>query len=355
MLRTLLHLSSSASSPWRRRLGVRAGVLAVLGAVGATALAACSSISLSTGSDFSGSPATSGGASSDAGGGATVSFADDAGVATPAPTLLGSPLCNLRVGSDDGGAGGDRVCDPDDVEDGGSLQCSVPDAGAELLDAAAVLQHNDSGTEADDGGSPSDAGEVTTPVDANPPATLTAGLACHVAAPDASAAAPQACIAAGAGKDGTECQKSDDCANGFECVGSPGQCRHYCCGGNSVCAVTYAPSFCNPEPVVSTTTFLVPVCIPISGCSLFGKCPTGQTCGVVKDDGTTSCVPIGPQIAGEECDTADCATGLTCVGSVGSRTCYQLCHVASTSECPTGTACTGSAQLFQDPQYGICR
>jgi hypothetical protein len=95
--------------------------------------------------------------------------------------------------------------------------------------------------------------------------------------------------------------------------------------------------------------------MPISGCSLFGVCPADQTCAIVKDDGTTSCVEIGPAVAGAACDATHCAAGLTCLGNVGARTCFQLCHVDSQTECPTGTTCAGSAQLFKDPQFGICQ
>jgi hypothetical protein len=95
--------------------------------------------------------------------------------------------------------------------------------------------------------------------------------------------------------------------------------------------------------------------MPISECALFGKCPTNQTCAVVKDDGTTSCVDVGTANVGEPCDEVHCAEGLTCLGNEGSRTCFQLCHVDSTTECPSDTTCTGSAQLFKDPQFGICQ
>jgi hypothetical protein len=340
MLRTLQTLSSTS---FRRR--------ALLGVVGVLmgAASACANISLSSGAGFGAvgtvNPAsTEDGGSS--GGGSDLGTEEDGGpVSSPVPTLVGNPLCSLRT---TGGDAGSLVCDPDNVIDGGGLQCNVPDAGdTRLPDGGVGAAGGDDGGAGGDGSS-GGSGNVA-PVSASPETT---GPACHIAAPDAGEL--QVCTAAGTGTDGTECRASTDCANGYECVGSPGQCRHYCCAGNAVCDVTYLPSFCNPEPVVSGG-FSVPVCIPISGCSLFGQCPAGQTCGVVTDDGTTSCVPIGPQGIGQECDTADCAAGLTCIGTVGSRVCYELCHVASTSECPAGTTCTGSAQLFQDPQFGICR
>jgi hypothetical protein len=305
---------------------------------------ACSNISLSSSAGFAAGGSDVSPPQEDAGSssGANALGTEDGGVPTsPAPTLVGNPLCSLRT---TGGDAGSLVCDPDDVIDGGALQCNVPDAGDARLPDGGV-----GAAGGDDGGEGSDAGSGGS---GNVAPAVTTGPACHIAAPDAGEL--QMCTAAGDGTDGTECRASTDCANGYECVGSPGQCRHYCCAGNAVCSVTYVASFCNPEPVVSGG-FSVPVCIPISGCSLFGQCPAGQTCGVVTDDGTTSCVPIGPQGIGQECDTADCAAGLTCIGTVGSRVCYELCHVASTSECPAGTTCTGSAQLFQDPQFGICR
>jgi hypothetical protein len=98
-----------------------------------------------------------------------------------------------------------------------------------------------------------------------------------------------------------------------------------------------------------------------------GSCPSGQTCAVVKDDGSTSCVVVGKAVAGEPCegdgssqtggagDPFHCAAGLTCLGAPGSRTCAALCHVDSPTDCPSGTTCTGSAQLFKDGNIGICQ
>ena len=168
----------------------------------------------------------------------------------------------------------------------------------------------------------------------------------------------------GAGGDGAQCQVSTDCAADFECVGSPGQCRHYCCGGNASCTaatdVTTGTTFCDLQPTTQGGRS-VPVCEPVTSCTLLltgtanGSCPSGETCAVVMDNGTTSCVEIGPVGVGGDCETAHCANGLTCLGSEGNRTCFQLCQVDSPATCPRDTMCTSSAQLFTNANVGICQ
>jgi hypothetical protein len=174
----------------------------------------------------------------------------------------------------------------------------------------------------------------------------------------------QQCLAAGTGGDGEQCQKSTDCADSFECVGSPGQCRHYCCAGNTSCdqasSVTTSATFCDVQPT-AVGGLNVPVCEPVTSCTLLltgtgnGSCPKGETCAVVKDDGTTSCVQIGTVGIGGDCDVYHCAAELTCLGPAGSRTCFQLCQVDAPAACPSGTTCMSSAQLFTNANVGICQ
>jgi hypothetical protein len=287
---------------------------------------ACEDIGLSTSTSGSPStPAAAGGSASpeDAGmingpappdGTAAVAASADGG-----STIVGNPLCFVSYGD----AGGEHACLPDT-----SLLCPTYDAGAGIynpLDASA----------SDDGG-----------------AIPEVPSACHVVANG------QKCEAPGTGGDGAQCLTSTDCAPSFECVGSPGQCRHYCCGGNATCdgasSVTTSASFCDVQ-TTAVGNINVPVCEPISSCALLTPCPTqGQTCAIVKDDGTTSCVAIGPVGVGGDCDVYHCAAELTCLGAVGSRTCYQLCQVDS-PVCPSGTTCTSSAQLFANANVGICQ
>jgi hypothetical protein len=179
--------------------------------------------------------------------------------------------------------------------------------------------------------------------------------ACHVrydATGDAGAA--PVCLSAGKGEDGAECIRSTDCAAGFECVGSPAQCRHYCCDGDSVCP-TGGKHFCDIQVPAEQGALKVPVCMPVRQCVLLGEgCTQGETCSVVDDKGTTSCIGVGPAKAGESCETAHCSEGLTCLGQPGMRRCYTLCRKNASMACAIGERCKGSAPLFQDPNIGIC-
>ncbi len=327
-----------------RPLSFRFSSLVVCGAL---AVVACGNISLSSSASGFNAPTTSGfndtDAATDGGPPALVGASPDA--AGSPPPITGNPLCNYGFANT-----ASHTCSPDSVP--AEWQCTA-DAGAFVEASALPEPQADSGAPSGDdgggGGTASDAGAAAT-IDAGP-------QSCHVvqvSAADGSTSSSQACLANGPGNEGDQCQVSTDCAATYECVGMPGQCRHYCCDGNSVCSTTYTASFCDVQSVVSGK-FDVPVCMPISGCSLFGKCPPTQTCAVVKDDGTTSCVTIGTAQVGEACDETHCAAGLTCLGNDGSRTCFELCHVDSPADCPSGTTCTGSAQLFKDPQFGICQ
>ncbi len=303
------------------------GVLGLL--VAASLSTACGNISLSNATQFqsSGSPAAASGNGGDAGppvvalpgeGGASSlpATAVDAGVA---PASSGNPLCLWTIAD-----AGSHTCAPDT-----SNQCAPASVDSGIYDPS------------------DDAGDAGAPKSA-----------CHVV-PNG-----QACTTGGLGGDGAECQVSTDCADSFECVGSPGQCRHYCCGGNASCDSasnqTTGVTFCD----VQTTTaggLNVPVCEPVASCTPLlqgtgaGTCPKGYTCGVVKDDGTTSCVPIGTVGIGGNCDVFHCAAELTCLGAAGSRTCFQLCEVDTPQACPYGTTCTSSAQLFSNANLGICQ
>ncbi len=165
------------------------------------------------------------------------------------------------------------------------------------------------------------------------------------------------CAPAGPGEDGSWCKMSAECAAGYDCVGA-GTCQHYCCAGNDECV---ASEFCDIQPTTQMTGLLVPVCMPISpasGCALLGGssvCPDAQTCSVVRENGATSCVAVGAQKAGQECDEAHCAADLVCLGTPGERTCYQLCHTSTAAECSSTQTCKGGLPLFPDPSIGICQ
>jgi hypothetical protein len=173
------------------------------------------------------------------------------------------------------------------------------------------------------------------------------------------------CSVAGPGTAGDACTSPTDCAARFDCVGQ-GSCRQYCCAGNTQCS---AEEFCDIQPLAAATTTKVPVCMPIEppgGCDLSSAlgspvangivtCPTGQTCAIVREDGSTGCVEAGGQTAGEACNTDHCAAGLVCLGALNARLCYALCATSASGACPAPMTCQGGLPLFQDPKVGVCR
>jgi hypothetical protein len=291
-------------------------VLAVVVSAAATCLAACE-LALNSDAFSTGGSSTvmnkPDAATADAG---VDGAADDATIDGPAaPVYQGNPLCNASRA-----IGG---CYPDDPITPINAAACNPDGGA-----------SDSGA-----------------------------LACHVqAAADGTNHA--VCVAAGVGTSGTKCAGPSDCAPGLECVGS-GTCRPYCCSGESRCdASDGGPSdqFCDIQPALGAAGTQVPVCMRIRSCSLSTqlnslagplRCGQNETCAVVRDDGATSCVAIGHAMAGEECDTDHCTTGLVCLGTPGQRRCYELCltHDSDASAC----VCKGGLPLFPDPGVGICQ
>jgi hypothetical protein len=189
-------------------------------------------------------------------------------------------------------------------------------------------------------------------------------LACRVlpTTPNAtSGGVTPTCAPAGTSGDGSWCKSSSECAPTYDCVGA-GTCQRYCCSGNAECV---ADQFCDIQPTIAASGLKIPVCMPVhpaGGCTLLDStsCPATETCAVVRDDGSTSCVAVGTRKAGEECDTDHCGESLVCLGTPGERRCYQLCHTANTasvSECSTAsqTACKGGLPLFADPSVGVCQ
>jgi hypothetical protein len=245
----------------------------------------------------------------DAGDAATAS-----GDAAPQGPTTGSPLCGATTAASAAAA----TCDPDTPTT--MKACGVPDA-----------QGDDS--------------------------TLACRIVPAAGANTSSGMVQAVCAPAGTGGDGTWCKTSAECAATYDCVG-PGTCQHYCCGGNMECV---ASEFCDIQPTTQTTGLQIPVCMPIqpaAGCDLLGEtseCPDMQTCSVVRENGATSCVAVGAQKAGEACDSAHCAAGLVCLGTPGSRSCYQLCHTAMPAECSTSQTCKGGLPLFPDLSIGICQ
>jgi len=185
------------------------------------------------------------------------------------------------------------------------------------------------------------------------PATLGCGVTLESGKP------VSACQPAGKGQSGAPCAAAADCAPGLACVteGSTGVCRAYCCEASTLCG---ASAFCaerSLEGAGGKTAISVPVCVPADDCSLDEpypcptnkqcKCKAGTACAVVKDDGTTSCVPPGNGRSGDQCP---CAAGFVC--SKTTSTCFKLCSTtAATPDCGTGK-CLVVAGLPEG--FGVC-
>lgn len=300
----------------------------------AVALAACS---ISNASSFSAddSDPPFKGAGSENGDDAAVYENADGGTILPTETFIGSPLCRVTEAS----------CSPDPLApiDAGitNKAGSHPVCGADPITTDAG-----SSTDIDD---TTDAGDIDDATAARPE------VACRVRL-DGSDKPTPICEAEGEGKEGATCTAGTDCAAGLDCVTTaPGvlQCRRYCCSGS--CGSKMPETrFCDVAPLAKENR-LVPVCAPIKACKLLSTddCPVGETCAVVTDMGTTSCVAVGKAIAGESCEEAHCAAGLNCLGQIGARKCYQICAIGG-RDCTDPQICKGNS-LFKDEGFGVCQ
>jgi hypothetical protein len=243
---------------------------------------------------------------------------------------LVSPLCQSWL---DAGA---ASCDPDSelacpsaLADAGSSDASNGDAPAPLVDGGSTI-------------------------DAAPPsgdaASRTAN-GCRVVA-GSNDQPVNTCRPAGSGRDGAQCDKSQDCAPGFECSAA-GLCRRYCCDGKCEGSSLNGPgTFCDIQQTRDVTKLKVPLCIPLHPCELFsvGQCKDGEYCSVVSP-GKSGCIARGGAVVGESCESTHCERDLACLGQLGSRTCKKLCR-ENQYDCPQGKICKPSSTIPKG--YGIC-
>ncbi len=156
------------------------------------------------------------------------------------------------------------------------------------------------------------------------------------------------CTALGDLTVGDPCQTAADCGAGLACVATPsgGLCRPYCCDQVEDCP---ADTYCAPTPMAEGNV-KIPVCLPAYSCKVLDEqtCPAGQTCTIVRDDGTTSCVELGD---GQRGDACPCAQGYVC--SKFTNTCLKLCHIGNDAvDCGVGS-CQGGVMAYPDG-IGIC-
>jgi hypothetical protein len=279
---------------------------------------------------------------------------------TPHPYDAGAADAAITQGTSSSGGGGSDAATwgnplcrmTQSYGDGGLYGCN-PDQPATPIDCAM-----DGGAAAGDGGGYACRVQPMPPSSGmNSPTTPATG--CSPSSGDALA--------------GTACLTSDECAPGFDCVGAIGDgghaigvCRHYCCAGNSACEAPdggQAKSFCDVQFLTQASATPVPVCMPIVTCNLQEQlAPNGhpcldpaQTCAVVREDGQTGCVDVGPVGPGQSCDADHCNAGLVCLGAPGQRVCLKLCDTQNGAQCTAPETCQGGLPLFQDPRVGVCR
>ncbi len=302
-------------------------IVLLLASCAIAAAAGCGGLGVASSDSFApaaaDSNAGSGGAGGDAGTSGLPLGPADAGVTPPLPTeFSSSPLCGHKPSN---------VCNAQ-LDNAG-------DSGAATNDCYQAAKSND-------------AGALAYP---------DAAMACHVARdPQGQGLAP-VCT-----PDGTTtgtCFASAQCMAGHECVGAnsntQAQCRKYCCEANA-CEPT---TFCDVQPIVSSNSLMVPVCMPTKSCELLSQysaqCPADKQCGVALDAKALeikTCLDIGPRGIGEDCETNHCDKDLVCLGAPGARKCFQLCDTAKGSgqhPCPMGQACRASGTTFSGV-VGIC-
>ncbi|CAN5283359.1 hypothetical protein BH09MYX1_BH09MYX1_60010 [soil metagenome] len=283
-------------------------------ALALVSLSGCTAIAINSGdpdpTPYSG---IDGGAASDAG-----NYVPEGGNADAGSTLIGiSPLCTSPL----------ATCKPDDTKLVSlAASCGLPPPSSDAGDAG------DSGY-----------GDR---------------LACRVVYDESNNKSAPQCVTAGDGKDGDPCAKGDDCKVGYECVGTSGRCRHYCCAPSECDALTQTNPgktyFCDVQPEASAAV-KVPVCLVAQPCELLkDKCGTGMTCALVDTtNGTTSCVAAGPAQVGQDCEKTHCAANLACLGAIGARVCERLCDANHT--CSGTDTCQYKFPALKTQGVGICQ
>ncbi len=290
-------------SPYLTRALRALRVLPVLALASATG---CTAIALSAGEPDPPLVPGDGGASPDAGN----YIVDAAGADAPA---LGprSPLCATTS------------CQPDDLKACAPAP-STPDGGGDAGDGSAYPN-----------------------------------LACRVVYDELLNRSAPSCVTAGDGKDGDPCIAGSDCKAGYECVGSPGRCRQYCCAPSECAALTATNTgktyFCDVQTQTAAPQVKVPVCLVAQPCELLkDKCGFGMTCALVDPTaGTTSCVATGPALQGQDCEKTHCGTNLNCLGTIGARVCERLCDAMH--PCSGSQQCWYKYPTLKQQGVGICQ
>ncbi len=204
-----------------------------------------------------------------------------------------------------------------------------------------------------------------------------AGMGCYVVASSASDAGTtlQAmCLAAGTHGAGAACMSTNDCLEGFGCLGSPGVCTKLCCGNdNTSCRDETHGGQLGALCAGTVTGTDFKFCIASMTCNPYlttgNGCPTAMPlCTVIAVDGTTNCNPQNASAGGAGhgcCGLSDCLPGYLCIGSASATcnpampnaTCRRVCDPtavgdAGAGQCPAGLTC---GMVNNSPSnYGVC-
>ncbi|MEZ4443672.1 MAG: hypothetical protein R3B72_31665 [Polyangiaceae bacterium] len=158
------------------------------------------------------------------------------------------------------------------------------------------------------------------------------------------------CVETGTVNAGQSCLTAHDCAPGFGCVGV-GVCRPYCCGDLEACPTgTYCSLLPLTETIDRTEPLMIPVCTLATNCTLLdaSTCAPGETCTIVREDGTTSCVVPGRGTIDDPCP---CAADHVC--NADKNKCFKLCELGKQADCPQTHICQAGSNIY--PQgFGIC-
>ena len=333
-----------------RRISFRSSNLSLAGllAVAVASVAGCAAQSLNSGSaGDSGATGAGGGvilastggtsASGTGTGTGTGTGAGGAGGSVTPPYMMGSYayLCGGDTASCVPGNVACTLIDPskNDAGLGGNAPGSTGASSTGASSSSSASTSGAGGNGSSSTGSDSDAGV---------PVTLTCKLA------PISGAAVAGCTPAGDLTLGDPCQTAVDCGVGLGCVATPsgGHCRPYCCGPVEGCPVD---TYCAPVPMAEAAV-KIPVCLAVKHCKPLddSTCTDGQTCTIVRDDGTTSCVDPGDGSRGDFCP---CTAGHVC--SKITNTCLELCHIGNdAADCGAGS-CQGGVMGYPDG-IGIC-
>lgn len=191
-----------------------------------------------------------------------------------------------------------------------------------------------------------------------------ARFACQLTLDDG--AVSRACGVAGSQGAEQACTSSLDCAPGLGCVGPArsGRCLPYCCGvGADTCGDGF---YCAQRPLRSDALGnadgpLVPVCDRADNCNLGedescigASCVCGRemACQLVRPNGTTACVKLGPNPgrAGQKCP---CDRGYHCSQATTPAVCVKICELDAADADTCGSGVCQTAPPLPE-KWGIC-